>query len=193
MKLKSLRLFAALTIVAITSALITTSCSNEIETEDQSTDTEKIEGYKQIFSNPKFAYYESNVQTRAGNKKQLIKVTELPKIDIFFQKNDSEAFKEYDYKSVFEKKGRVLCTLYTSIEKTETGFIVKYNRDGEDYGTSYLPIANTRGWFDDTTDCLADVYMNHGWKSTLLIMATALLPEAGVAMTAACAIVTIPL
>lgn len=191
MKLKSLRLFAVLIITAISSTFIITSCSNDIEAENKKVETQEIEGYKQIISTPKFACYESKVKTKAGKQKQLIKVTDIPEINIFFEKNNTEGFKKYDYKSVFKKNGVVLCTLYTTIEKSENGFLLKYNRDGEEYGTSYLPVANTKGWIDDTTDCIEDVYMNHGWKSTLLKVATALLPQSAVAMSAACAIVTI--
>lgn len=47
------------------------------------------------------------------------------------------------------------------------------------------------GWGDDTMECLEDAYSNHGWISVWATIQTAFIPQTGVALSLACAIINL--
>lgn len=140
-----------------------------------------------VVSNAKFSCYELN-ETRSLNEQMLIKVHDLPNVDIIFQKNDELNKNEYSHKSIFYENGEELFALYSNVEIKSEGFLVSYSCSYGDSFQMFLPKVLSRSWGQDTMDCMADVYSNHGWVSVWVFVQTAFLPQTAVAFAAACAV-----
>lgn len=140
-----------------------------------------------VVSNAKFLCYELT-ETRNTNEQMLIKVYDLPNMDILFQKNNDLSKCEYSYKSVFYENDEELFVLYSDVKIKEDGYLVSYCCSYGDTYQIFLPKVLSRSWGQNTMDCLADVYVNHGWASVWVTVQTAFIPHTAVAFAAACAV-----
>lgn len=166
-------------------AFCITSCTNEEVTESNSIQEQNYG--KLLISNEKFTCYELPV-TKGSILTELIKVNELPTINIYFGENADGNSNEYAYKSEFYDNEQFLFVMYTNIEETDLGYIFKYNQPGINEGVSFLPKNITRGTGQDTMDCISDLYTNRGWLSVWATIQSAFIPATAVAVAAVCAV-----
>ena len=162
-----------------------TSCTNEAATE--SSNAQEQNYGKLLTSNEKFTCYELPA-TKGNLSKELIKVKELPTINIYFGENTDANSNEYAYKSEFYDADHFLFVMYTNIEETESGYIVKYNQPGISEDEYFLTRSMTKSMGEDTMDCISDLYTNRGWLSVVYTIESAFIPETVVVVAAVCAI-----
>ncbi len=168
----------------------TISCSNDAALPEQ--DNRIPHGYEQIVSTAKFSCYKPTGETRAaGTTDEIIKVQDLPGYTIIFSENPNKNVEGYMNLSKFIKDGIVVGEVYTNVEETEEGWIVKYKTEGDE-NVSFLPKQTTRAkssnMGDRVIDCVTDAYSNHGWASVWITIQSAFIPETAVAIAADCAI-----
>lgn len=180
MKFVKLSVFALL--------LLSVACTNDLNDSDSLVNQqEHVDSqYKAIFSTEKFECYELPItKTEQGELNQLIKVNDLPDIDIYFGNNTDTEYDDFPNKSIFYKNGEKLFVLYSEVIEMEDGFVLNLLKDTGEATTAFLPKVVTRSVGDGVAGCLVDAYSNHGWASVLLSVQSAFLPQT---MAAACVI-----
>lgn len=147
-------------------------------------------GYEKILSNNKFSCYEIQSSTKSSNENlnTLIQVSDLPNIEIYFGNNNDVEYDDFPNKSIFYENGKKLFILYSEVIENNNGFVVNLCKDTGQTCNVFLPKNETRSVGQNTMDCLADAYANHGWVSVWITIQTGFLPQTAVAMAAACAI-----
>ena len=164
-----------------------------VQFDDTSSLPDQIDGYSLILETPKFAcYYDSQAPSEFT---QLIKVVDLPDVDIFFSKNTSTRGDEskYDYKSlIIDQEGNSL-TMFSSVNRFEGYYQLLFMIDDieSELIVSDDPEVSTRSPKNlgrDTMDCVVDAYGNHGWISVWITVQSAFIPQTAAAIAGACAI-----
>lgn len=152
-------------------------------------DVEEINEYglNLVVENEKFSCYSLN-EARSENQQMLIKVSDLPSVDIFYEINCDANKDVYPYKSVFYENGKELFTLYSNVERKDDGDLVSYCYSYGDIEQVFFPKNVSRSWGQNTMDCMSDAYSNHGWASVWVFVQSAFIPQTAVAIAAVCAI-----
>lgn len=176
--------------ILLVTTFVVTSCSNDTLSLKQ--DNDKPRGYEKVMSNAKFSCYKPTGETRAtGMTNEIIKIEDLPEYTIIFSENSNKNVEGYKNISKFIKDGIFVGEVYTNVEETEEGWIVKYKVEGDE-NVSFLPKQTTRAkssnMGDKVIDCVTDAYSNHGWASVWITVQSAFIPETALAITAGCAI-----
>lgn len=160
------------------------SCSSDDDVANLN-ESNKVDS-KVLLSNSKFSCYKMS-ETRGEGEKILIKVHDLPNVDIFFGENDEINKDGYLYKSVFYEDDKELFVLYSNVEEKDNGYLLTYKCSYGDIDNFFIPKQMSRGWGEDTMGCLADAYSNHGWASVWATVQSAFIPETALALAAVCA------
>ena len=148
---------------------------------------DQVDELKLLIKNEKFSCY-GLASSRSENQQMLIKVSDLPSVNIFYEINYDENKTVYPYKSVFYENDKELFTLYCNVERKDDGDLVSYCYSYGDTEQVFYPNNLSRSWGQKTANCMNDAYSNHGWATVWLYVQSAFIPQTAVAIAAVCAI-----
>ena len=132
---------------------------------------------------------------QASSFSQLIKVYDLPDVDIFFSQNVSTRAEDekYDYKSLIVDQDGDVLIMFSSVNRFDGYYQLKFMIDEveSEFYISEDSIIATRSLSSlgrDTMACWVDAFGNHGWASLWITLQSCFLPQTAVAIAAACAV-----
>ena len=173
--------------------LLCISCQKEITTRADISESASL-----LYETSKYSCYK--LVTKAGNDEydKLILVNDIPELKIFTSstQHTKGEYDEFHQVSTFEMNGAAPIKVVSSQVIVEGGYLLTYNVENQGTMSFFVPVGTKakedgKSFGQDVSDCLQDVYTNHGWISVWAFIQTCFIPETAIAFVGACIIVNL--